>query len=76
MDIFEEDFSELVELIRTRRITDAELDDICKDYELLKTDLGNAQAEESNPDLKWQAELQTVLTELKNEIHAKAKTRP
>lgn len=70
MDIIKEDFSELADNIRARRMTDFELDGICKDYELLKNDLSKASAEGSSPDRRWHAELQIVLTELKSEILA------
>lgn len=73
MDIFEEDFSDWVDVIRARRTADAELDEICRDYELLKTDLRKATREGTEQNNNSISDLKDSLSGLKTEIVAMVK---
>ncbi|PSL19588.1 hypothetical protein [Shimia abyssi] len=71
MDIFEEDFPEWVNIIRALRIVDAETDEICRDYEILKVDLHDAERIEGISGESRQADLRASLSGLEKEIQAK-----
>lgn len=59
------------EVIRQRRVNDADLDEILRDYEILQIDLQDAVNLERQQKYSLQAELRESLAELKREILAK-----
>ncbi|WP_058276063.1 hypothetical protein [Ruegeria atlantica] len=67
MRVFEKHFGGLAEKIQKRRKTDAELDEICRDFELLMT---SRQYESSLEDV-WNDAFNSSLAGLKKEILAK-----
>ncbi|WP_157054158.1 hypothetical protein [Ruegeria sp. 6PALISEP08] len=66
---FERHFGGLAEKIQERRKTDAELDEICNDFELLMT----SQQCEFAPEDAWNDAFKSSLAGLKKEILAKLK---
>lgn len=67
MRVFEKHFGGLAEKIQKRRKTDAELDEICRDFELLMT---SQQCEFAQQDV-WNDAFNSSLAGLKKEILAK-----
>ncbi len=68
MDILKESFPDLVEVIHQCRIADAELDEICRDFELLKTDLRKAMRLNGGLDSPYQNDLRESIAGLREEI--------
>ena len=67
MSALEDHFGDLASLIPERRKIDAELDEICSDFELLAADL----REEGKASGHWRRELESSLAGLKKEILTK-----
>ena len=67
MNTLEDHFGDLAERILARRKLDAELDEICSDFELLVADLRKEAARDS----RWKRELESSLAGLKKEILTK-----
>lgn len=67
MGTIEEHFSTQAKLILQRRAKDVELDEMCRDFELLAADLEKQSPQNST----WKAELECSLVGLKKEILSK-----
>lgn len=71
MGIVEDTFSDLAPAIRSQRISDAEFDEICRDYEMLVADLRLAVRDFNGPESGLQDDLRSSIAGLRQEILAK-----
>ena len=69
-------FPDLADAIRTQRLVDAELDEICADYELLVTDLCDVTASLDERVRREQAAIRESVDALAQEIRAKFAAGP